>query len=165
MIGDTIFFKKDESSFISRIISKMTNSDFSHVGIIISYSEVNNVVTVIESDRFVNTRINLVTLNEDKHIIYTTGEKTEEQIEMILKYANDSIGVKYDYLQIFGLFLSLLFKRRESAWFNSTNKLICSELIDYSYYIGGIKRIDNKNIGNILPEELIAKYSMYKRVD
>src|SRR5690606_29684225 len=100
MIGDVIFFKK-ERSFISRIIAFMTKSEYSHVGLIVAYDELNNYATIIESNRFVDTRITILKLNEEHHVVYTTGEKPQEQIDRILKYAYGAIGTKYDYMQIF----------------------------------------------------------------
>lgn len=158
MIGDVIFFRKDKSSFISRVIAKMTESEFTHVGIIIGYDKANNMATIVESDRFVNTRVNLVELNKDLHVVYTTGDKSQQQIDMMMKLSYKAIGIKYDYFQIFGLFLSLLLKRREYAWFNSTNKLICSELIDIVYYKSGVERYGAYKLGNVTPKELFEVY-------
>lgn len=158
MIGDVVFFKKNESSFVSRMVAKITDSEFTHVGIIIGYDKVNNVATIIESNRFVDTRVALLELDKDLHVVYTTGDKTQQQIDMMMKLSYETIGVKYDYLQIVGLFLSLLLKRRKYAWFNSGNKLICSELIDIVYYKSGVKRNGVHNLGNITPKELLEVY-------
>lgn len=158
MIGDVIFFKKNESSFISRIIAKLTDGEYTHVGIIVNYNELINEVVIIESDRFVNTRLNRITLDENLHTIYTVHGKTDEQSERILEYAFDALGTKYDYLQILGLFISLLFKRRRYALFNSRNKLTCSELIDTVYYKSGIKRNGINNLNNVTPIELLEVY-------
>jgi hypothetical protein len=155
MIGDVIFFKKN-SSFISRMIAKVTNSEYTHVGLIVAFDESTNVAKIIESDRFVNTREREITLGNSKYVVYTTGEKPKEQVDGILKFAYRNIGAKYDYLQILGLFLSLLFKRER--YFNSSNKLICSELIDLAYYTAGVKRLTTSNLGNIVPQELLEVY-------
>lgn len=160
MIGDVVFFKRT-NSFISRVIANITNSDYTHVGLIVAYDEMTGVATIIESNRFIETRITRIQLNES-HMVYSTGSKPKEQTDRILKYAYSKIGMKYDYMQVVGLFLSLLFKGYRCAWFNSTNKLICSELIDISYLSSGVKRVDMINIGNITPQELIEKYNMFK---
>lgn len=160
MIGDVVFFKKTDS-FISRLIASVTKSEYTHVGLIVAFNEKTNVATIIESDAFVSTRIRTVQI-DDKHVIFTTGEKPKEQIDRIVKYAYNSIGKKYDYLQVFGLFLSLTFKGDRWSFFNSTNKLICSELIDMAYFTSGVKRKDMENIGNVTPFELIEEYSLVK---
>lgn len=160
MIGDVIFFRKD-SSIISRIIAFLTKSEFSHVGLIVGYDKTTGLVTVIESNRLVNTRMNIIQLDANLHVIYTVQDKTSEQMERILKFANDSIGVKYDYLQIIGMFISIIFGK--DRYFNSINKYICSELIDLSYYKAGIKRLTELNIGEVYPQELLEVYDFKVR--
>jgi hypothetical protein len=158
MIGDVVFFRKN-SSFTSKVIAKMTKSEFTHVGLIIGYDKENKIVKIVESNRFVNTRIDTIELKKCKHVVYTTvEEKTQEQIYAIMNLAYKFVGVKYDYWQIIGLFFSLLFKKRENAWFNSKNKLICSELIDIIYYKAGIKRKGVYSLGNVTPQELFEVY-------
>ena len=156
MVGDVIFFKKN-SSFISRVIAYMTESEYSHVGLIVAYNKHTNVVEVIESNRFVNTRKVAMKLDDCVHVIYEV-EKTEKQENMILKYANKAIGMKYDYAQLFGIFISLLFDSNGKRYFNSKNKLICSELIDIILFKSGVKRNTYDRLGNITPQELLNYY-------
>lgn len=163
MIGDVVFFIKD-NNFISKMIAKMTKSEFTHVGLIIGYDKENKIVKIVESNRFVNTRIDTIELKKYKHVVYTTvEEKTQEQVYTIMNLAYKSVGVKYDYWQIIGLFFSLLFKRRGKAWFNSKNKLICSKLIDIVYYKAGIKRKGEYKLGNVTPKELFEVYDFKVR--
>ena len=161
MIGDVIFFRK-ENTFISSVIAKVTNSEFTHVGLIIGYDEATKVATIIESNRFVDTRIDRIELDELRHVVYTTGDKSQSQIDRILEYANRTIGIKYDYLQIIGFLFTFMFKSHGrkwfSRWFNSKNKLICSELIDLVYYKAGIKRNNVIDLGNVTPQELLQVY-------
>lgn len=158
MIGNILFFKKT-TSFVSRIIANITKSEFTHVGLIVGYDDMTGVATIIEADRFVATRLTHVQLDET-HVVYSTEDMTEEMRERIVKYSMKSIGIKYDYLQAFGLFLSLVFKGNRHAVFNSSNKLICSELIDLAYYKSGVPRINTDNIGNITPQELVEAYKL-----
>lgn len=155
MIGDVLFFKRNDS-FISRIIAYFTKSEYTHVGLIVGYDECTNIATIIESDRFVDTRINVIELNQQEHVVYTL-DKSQDETDKIIKYAYKSVGIKYDYLQILGLFLSLLFNI-EYRFFDRSNKLICSELIDLSYYKAGIKRNTDINLGNVTPQELLEVY-------
>lgn len=136
----------------------MTKSEYSHVGLIVAYDEFSRIATVVESNRFVNTRITLVGLSDCKHTVYTTGEKPKEQIDRMLKYAYSTIDIKYDYMQILGLFFALLFNSKKHRWFNSKNKFICSELIDLVYYKVGVKRNNVIKLGNVTPQELLEVY-------
>ena len=160
MIGDVVFFRKD-NSLISKVIANITKSEFTHVGLIVAYDEKTKIVTIIESNRFVETRLTRVQLDEN-HVVYSTGDKPKEMQDRILKYAYSQIGVKYDYFQIIGLFLSLLLQGGRYAFFDSSNKLICSELIDLAYYKAGVKRKTNLNIGDITPQELLEVYDFKK---
>lgn len=158
MIGDIIFFKKT-NSLASRIIANFTTSEYTHVGLIVAYDDMTGVATIIESNRFIKTKISRIQLTE-LHTVFSTGSKSEEVQNNIIKYSHSKIGTEYDYLQVFGLFLSLAFKGERKALFNSTNRFICSELIDLAYYKAGVKRKHNMNIGNVTPQELIEVYDL-----
>jgi hypothetical protein len=158
MLGDVVFFKRT-NTLISKLISNITKSEFTHVGLIVEYDEMTGVATIIESNRFIETRETKIQL-DDNHAVYSTGYKSDEVRDKIIKYAYGRIGSKYDYFQIFGLFISLLIKGNKYATFNSTNKLICSELIDLSYYKAGVTRRNSLNIGNVTPQELIDVYDL-----
>jgi uncharacterized protein YycO len=159
MIGSVVFFKND--SFISNIISNITKSEYTHVAIIVDYDKLTNIATIIESDRFVNTRMTTVYIDSN-HIIYSVMNITDDVRNRIVEYAFNQLGKRYDYLQIFGLFISLVFNGDRYAFFNSSNKYICSELIDLAYYKSGVNRRNSLNIGNITPKELLEVYDFNK---
>lgn len=158
MVGDVLFFKK-KNSIISSLISKLTKSDFTHVALIIAYDKASNIATIIEANRLIKTRISRVAINKE-NVVYSSDHISDEKLGKILRFAYKKVGTNYDYLQILGLFISLIFKGRRSPLFNSTNKLICSELIDLAYFRAGIKRKDLLNLGNITPQELIEEYDL-----
>ncbi|QPK89720.1 hypothetical protein IEN91_04525 [Bacillus velezensis] len=158
MVGDVLFFKK-KNSIISRLISRLTKSDFTHVALIIAYDETLNIATVIEANRLIKTRISKVAVNKE-NVVYSSGHISDEKLGKILRFAYKKVGTNYDYLQILGLFISLIFKGKRSPLFNSTNKFICSELIDLAYFRSGIRRRDLLNLGNITPQELIEEYDL-----
>lgn len=160
MIGNVIFFKKD-NSLLSEIVANITKSEFTHVALIVGFDDLTNVATIIESNRFVATRITTTVINEN-HVIYSPRNITNDERDRVVKYAFKQLGKKYDYFQILGLFISLLLKGDRYVFFNSSNKLICSELVDRVYLQSGIKRKDMLNVCNITPFELIDKYSMIK---
>lgn len=158
MIGDVIFFKKT-NSFISEVIANITKSDFTHVGLIVAVDKPTGDVIIIESNRFIRTRLERIKLNDEFHAIYSIGYKSQETEKRIVHYAYEALSIRYDYFQILGLFLSLLFKGDRYAMFNSQNKLICSELIDIVYVKSGIKRKNMENLGNVTPQDLLDLYS------
>lgn len=158
MIGNLVFFKQT-NSFISRLIAKVTKSEFTHVGLIVGHDETTGVLTIIESNRFIRTRVARLQLNE-RHVIYTIGEQPQEVVDKIVKFAYKNLGKRYDYLQLLGLFISLSCEGKRNIYFNSKNKLICSELVDLAYYTSGVKRKTNENLGNITPQELFEVYDL-----
>ncbi|UUV46975.1 permuted papain-like amidase [Bacillus phage vB_BanS-Thrax5] len=158
MIGNLVFFKQT-NSFISKLIAKVTKSEFTHVGLIVGHDESTGVLTIIESNRFIRTRVARLQLDE-RHVIYTTGNQPQEVVDKIVKFAYKNLGKRYDYLQLLGLFISLSFERKRNIYFNSKNKLICSELVDLAYYTSGVKRKTNQNLGNITPQELFEVYDL-----
>lgn len=161
MIGNVVFYK-DNTSFITKTIANITRSQYSHVALIIGFDEATNVATIIESNGFIRTRVSTIKINKD-HVIYELADGMTEEVKgKVVDYATKQLGTEYDYLQILGLFLALVFKEPRYAFFNSKNKFICSELIDNSYYNAGIKRNNNLNIGNITPQELLEVYDLKK---
>lgn len=156
--GDVIFFRNN-NSIISKAISYFTKSEFTHVGLIIAFNPDTGVATIIESNRFVNTRISTVQMDDYYHVVYTIENRPKEVLDRILKYANDTVGIKYDYLQIIGMMFSLIVRDTDRRWlFNSKNKLICSELIDLVYYKAGVKRNNTIRLGKVTPQELLQVY-------
>lgn len=153
-----MFFKKT-NSLVSKIIANITNSEFTHVGLIVNYNRDTNMATIVESNRFILTRVVEIQLDSN-HVIYTTGQKSKEVEDCIVSFAMKRVGTKYDYLQILGLLMSLLFKKGRDGYFNSKNKFICSELIDLAYFKAGVKRKNLENIGNITPQELLEMYDL-----
>lgn len=160
MIGNVVFFRKD-NSFISKMIATMTKSEFTHVALIVGFNDETNVATIIESNRFITTRVTTTEI-DDNHVVYGVSNMTEEVMERVVTYAYKQLGTKYDYFQVLGLFMSLLFKGNRYAFFNSSNKFICSELVDLSYYKAGVHRKNDLNIGNITPRELFEVYELDK---
>lgn len=152
-----MFFKND-NSIISRIIANVTKSKWTHVGLIVDYDESTGMATIIESNRFITTRVTTTEI-DTTHVVFSTA-MTEEVKQRVVEYAFKQLGTKYDYLQILGLFISLVFKGDRLALFNSSNKLICSELIDISYYKAGVVRKNDDNIGNVTPSELLEVYEL-----
>lgn len=157
VIGNVVFFKQT-NTFISRVIANITNSKFTHVGLIVAYDDKSRVATIIESDRFVNTRINRIKLDDKRHVVYSV-DMTDEVRDRVVKFAFKSLGTGYDYIQIVGLFFSLTLGGRLS-FFNSKNKFICSELIDLAYYKAGVSRKNIHPIGDVTPQELLEVYEL-----
>jgi uncharacterized protein YycO len=161
MIGSVVLYR-DETDFFSRGIAYITKNEWTHASIIIGYDEKTNVATVIESNSFIKTRVTTINITKD-HVVFTPKNMTEEMSGKVVKYAFLKIGTEYDYFQILGLFISLVFKEPRLALFNSRNKFICSELVDKAYQFAGVHRKNQKNLGDVTPSELLDVYDFEKR--
>lgn len=141
------------------MIAKFTKSKYTHVGLIVAHDDLTGETTIIEADRFIKTGLNQITLDDKVHVVFTTGEKSVEIKERIVKSAMEKIGTGYDYMQILGLFISLILKGSRYEIFDNSNRMICSELIDIAYLKAGVKRKNMDNLGNVTPQELLESYS------
>lgn len=157
--GDVVFFKATDS-FLSRLIARFTSSEFTHVGLVVSYNLVNESVIIIEADRFIRTRLRELKFDSSLHALYRVPGLKEKQREGIVSFAFSRLGTEYDYPQIIGLFLRLVLKLNTGDLFNLSNRLICSELIDVSYYLHDVPRKTKTNIGDVSPQELLINYPL-----
>lgn len=158
--GDLVFFKKNPRSLISRLISFLTKSEYTHVGLAIGDS------TIIDIDRFGISEVREIDFDNEVHSLYRPYGITKDQQESILAYAMilKDDPKRYDYFQIFLLILRLVFGFNWLS-FNRTNKLICSELVDYAYFFAGIPRNNLRKLGDITPSELFQVYELRKIMD
>ncbi|AEW47204.1 hypothetical protein BCP78_0197 [Bacillus phage BCP78] len=149
--ADVIFYRP--TGFIGRVISYFTKSPYSHVALAI------NANTIIEADRFTKTRI--VPIEYDKNIthIYRLENLTQEEREKIVELATSLEGTDYDYAQILEMFVRIVFRIKRTL-FNNQKKLTCSEVVDRSFYLAGVKRKDTEFLYDVTPEELIHKYPL-----
>ncbi len=154
-VGDIVMFKPE--SFIGDVICKVTKSEYSHVAIALSDT------LLLNSNRFIKSNVVELDYNEEIHHIYRPIGITDIQKEKLLHEAYKYIDVRYDYIQIIGLFLRIVFNWNTTL-LNNLNKFICSEIIDKVYYESGVARLDNKYMYNITPQELLEKYNFYKIV-
>lgn len=151
--ADVIFYRP--KSFIGWVISRATNSPYSHVALAIDSN------TLIEANRFIKTRV--VPIEYDKEIthIYRLDSLTKEEQDKIVSIALSYEGTDYDYAQILEMFLRIVLNLKRTL-FNNQKKLTCSEVVDSSFYKAGIKRKDTEFLYDITPEELLQKYSLHR---
>jgi uncharacterized protein YycO len=152
--GDVIFYKP--SGLIGWVISKITKSPYSHVAIAVDSD------TILESNRFITTRLANIEKGKKVYHVYRLNGVTEIQQRDIVEHSMTTLGTKYDYLQILGLFFRYVFRLNYLS-FNQHNKFICSENIDYAFLMSNIPRRDLQNLLDISPQELFEKYDL-KRV-
>lgn len=161
LVGDILLFKRGES-YTSKTISRLTKSEYTHVGLIVSQVSNTDMITIIESDRGIKTRLRALNIDWDNHSVYRLKYKDSVNIEEVLRLAHTYTGTKYDYFKTFGMLISLISNKRRYRFFNSNSRMICSALIDVSYYTAGVIRLNDVYIGNVTPNELLNVYEFIK---
>lgn len=154
-VGDVVFFRKD-SSFISRAVSFLTSSSFSHVGIIYRVEEEGIVVAEALASGF-----NLRWYNaEDFMLNIISGRFTLKRGKIDKKRAiasiENKIGRPYGFVDLLRIFVYKITGRRLGK--ESAERLICSEAVARVLFASN-KRIDlrkefNKPFGYITPDDL-----------
>lgn len=150
--GDVVFFRAQDT-WISKLISKLTKSEYTHVGLALDNFR------IIEADRFVNTRIVKFEYDEKIHSLYRSKEVDDTMKEKIYTKAILFEKYPYDYFQIFQWLFRFLFGWNVSI-INRANRLICSELIDYTFIASGMTRSHHRQVGDVTPGMLIELYKL-----
>jgi hypothetical protein len=138
-VGDIIFVRG--KTLISNLIRYFDPGDFSHIAICISPTH------VLESQRFVNTRITPFYFSD--YEIIDLG-LNDEQKEKVVHMGIDLVGKQYDYIQL----LQYVFD--DFGWklnLNNPNNLICSELVGNLLRTVGRLPKDERT-SNMSPNEL-----------
>lgn len=141
---DIIFYKR--VGFINRLISWLTKSEYTHVALAVSDTE------IIEANVFVNVR-RIEFDKAEKVVIKRTRYLTHEQEKIILNYVNSKLGTKYDYLTIAKKAIHLLLKR-DRAIVDNDIRVYCSEIVDRAYLKAGIDLVSNRVDGDVTPSDL-----------
>ena len=141
MKADILLFKP--SNIIGKIISKVSNSEYSHVALCISDYD-----KIIESTWRGNKERKLT--KSDNVDAFRYIGMTEYLAEKIVQTAITKVNLKYDW--------SLLLTIMLNKWFgmkvlDNKNRFICSEFIDNVFKANGIDIIMNVSSDNVTPAE------------
>jgi hypothetical protein len=127
--GDIVFFKTDKNSFWSKAISKITQSEWTHVAIALNDS------TVLEADGFQKVHDNPIDTSRDFEIVDIGLKLTEEQMRRIVRHYYNA---NYDYLYLFSLFFKYLLSFLpvvEIKHSFTCVELVCEILQECGFYI------------------------------
>ena len=147
------FFNWD--NFYSKIITKVTKCDYSHIGIGYFDEKVNAYVIYESINKgFVKSNYN-ANLNVSKYCkIVEVKECDKETIE---KIADKYLGIGYDWLTVINIGLIYIFGKSIIKYNNGTKKLICSEAV--SRVLNDLKIVDlslilGKDFDYITPQDI-----------
>lgn len=145
-VGDILATKMP--TYISKFIRFVLKSEYSHLALIISDTE------VLEEDGIAGfTRIRPIEIYKNYSDIYTCDSLTDKQREDIVKYSMSKIGEKYDYYLLFVLFMKYAFGLRIRYKDNEAD--ICSELVNDCYFEGAGITLSKKRFP--IPDDVIKK--------
>lgn len=127
--GQLILFKVDDTSFISRTISKVTKNEFTHVGIIKEIKCDHLIISEALSNGFVDNNYYIDELDyrisNNMWRVLDFKKKHKHNPEKIKEILEELKGKKYSYLQL----LAILIRRYTgiTIYENGEKRLICSE--------------------------------------
>lgn len=139
---DIIFYKGD--SLISKIIKKVTKSEYSHMAIIVDN------LHIIETDWKFPVSINHLSYSTLSYDVYRCAELNEGQRREMLNFLRDELQKKYDWTFLFSRWLHIMFGTRIR---NNTEKYNCDELVFAAYKHVGILLTDEE----LITTEVISK--------
>lgn len=145
-VGDIVFFKG--KSWISRIISKLTGSPYTHVAIAISPER------ILEANRFIKVSVREIA-EDEIYSIQRYESLTKQQKFTIYSGSTAYIGARYDYLNNLIWLIKLIINKDGHGFVNNANKVYCSELIDRVYLLAGIDLVPDRKDGDVLPVHLL----------
>lgn len=154
-VGDIIFYKSN--SFIGKVITKLTDSEYSHVAMYVGDNQ------IVEADRFIKSRkteLNVV----DKRLIKVmrvNGGLDEQRRMLLLASLPHVLGKSYDYVRIGYLFIKLLLNMDTKNIVNDLNTFFCSELVDYLYLLIGIDLVPHVESHVVTPHDLEVSPELY----
>ena len=146
-VGDIVLYKNG-SGILSKMVQFFTRSKYNHVAMMISDT------LVIEANWYKRSSATSFIYDKEKMEIYRyNGGLTGDQKLMLLQHSYEFLNKIYDYPQILGYVVAFL-RNSNVGFFNSQNKLICSELIDRAYLKIGIDLSSKKYIGDVTPKDI-----------
>lgn len=144
--GDIILCKGN--SIISKIIKWFTNSDYSHVAMVISD----------DGMHLYHTNYNMST--KLTHMMYSKGDYDVYRVigeydhKLLHRFMRENIGNKYDLTDIFKIIIRINTDDMDREY-------ICSELIRKAYSYSGIELVD-KDIKIATPQDIASSKYVLK---
>lgn len=145
-IGDIVLYKGN--GFFSKLVRFFTKSEYSHVSMMLSDK------LSIEANWYKKSNVVPIKYDKDTMEFYRVkGGLTDKQKLVLLQHSYNFLNKVYDYPQIFG-YVIRFFDKSKINLFNSTKRLICSELIDRAYLKLGIDLSSENYIGDVTPKDI-----------
>jgi hypothetical protein len=142
--ADVLLFYGDNTSFISRTISNITKSPFTHVALAVDSTH------LIEANGFTKTKVRTIKMS-DNFIVMRASYIPKETLAKVVQNALNKKGTGYDYLDIGELLIEYTTHLDLKGLLEVKNRYICSSLLDFSFQEAGIDLFPGVATGDIAP--------------
>jgi hypothetical protein len=146
--GDILLYESYQDRFISNIISKLTNSKYTHISMACTDS--------LEMSIDYNTTAKLRPINfEDRSFLILRPQVDDKVLENVIGDILLKDNSEYDYLKIVGLAIKLIFRLDIVHLFNIKNRLICTELLIVPFEKNGVSLFDSEQVESVVPADFL----------
>lgn len=153
MVGDVILVPGH--NWISRIIKKVTHSDYSHAACYIGNNR------MIESAR---GGVQISPMDKYPNWIAIRHKyASPKELEQSVAWMKSKVGAGYDYLGLMGIGLSMLFQKKGNVWDNK-KRYWCSELVADGYFMGNINIDVSIKTWKVSPQDFYTMTNLFEEV-
>jgi hypothetical protein len=145
--GDILLYESYQDRFISNIISKLTDSKYTHIGMACTDN--------LEMSIDYNTNAKLRPIIFDRNFLILRPQVNEEIVESIIGDILLKENSEYDYLKIVGLFIKLVFRLDIAHLFNIKDRFICTELLIAPFEKNGALLFDSEQVESVVPADFL----------
>jgi hypothetical protein len=145
--GDILLYESYQDRFISNIISKLTNSKYTHIGMACT----DNLQMSIDY----NTNAKLRPISMDRSFLILRSQVDDKVLENVIGDILLKENSEYDYLKILGLAIKLIFRLNIVHLLDIKNRYICTELIISSFEQNGISLFGRRKVGSVVPADFL----------
>lgn len=156
--GDIILHKG--TSWMARIIQWGTNSEYSHVSVIVSpemslFIEATN--GIVRASDIRKLRV--------KYDVYRIKDKHKYNLDKVISFLVDKLGENYDFSGVIYLgFLKLFNLKGKANKFQKDKDFFCSELVAMAFRVGSLDIIPEIKIGSVASPGDISESTVLKHI-
>jgi len=145
------------NGFMGKCIRLGTRSQINHAFVIVHYDEKNDDWDIVEAEAD-GAQYSKLSKYKDLEVVFSDFNYAPSQGLDIARAAENLVGMPYNFLDIFVLFLLSI--GIKNTWIarraQREDRLICSQLVDRAYHNAGFDLYDDgRNDGDVTPGDLL----------
>ena len=151
--GDIVLVRN--TGWLSTAIRYLTKGYYNHTGMFISSDEIIEATFKKVEINALSILIDMSVTNKCEFSVYRPINLTQEQIDIMVDFAEAQVGDKYDFVQLICIGLFILFHiGRKHQPLDARKAWICTELIGEAFLAAGIKLDDKIDPDALSPAEI-----------